>query len=385
MQTIERMREGMQASERVLLLLVRQPDDSSLTSSLISSKYSQATSKRLCMVDLEFDHGFAFDDQGRTDILHSPFFDVQFSEDDVTIEDYIDRILYQLTLTIEEHILAGHWNIVSRPTNPPSPTPSTTNSALKATCLLVASLKTRNEGLLPWIGDLEDDGRTGTFAIGNETFPASLLDLPGVVESYKTYDDTVLIKTADIGQIIMVREEGEPSPEGIEYRHGLTPPMRDARRRRFRREPDLNPELVQRVEKDLLNIMSVPFIIILHLLNSWAQDHKQMMQMLSAGNQLRSAGITQSAVRRARRGAGSLAHEHGVRSRQARVGPQSARFALAEARAGRAGMCGSAGREAGREVQGIDDSRFHRHNVFFFRLRYHLRSHSEFLGMLWIQ
>ncbi|PKU61348.1 hypothetical protein MA16_Dca028729 [Dendrobium catenatum] len=32
--------------------------------------------------------------------------------------------------------------------------------------------------------------------------------------------------------------------------------MRDARRRRFRREPDLNPELVQRVEKDLLNIMS---------------------------------------------------------------------------------------------------------------------------------
>ncbi|KAI0504824.1 hypothetical protein KFK09_015777 [Dendrobium nobile] len=101
-----------------------------------------------------------------------------------------------------------------------------------------------------------DDGRTGTFAIGNETFPASLLDLPGVVESYKTYDDTVLIKTADIGQIIMVREEGEPSPEGIEYRHGLTPPMRDARRRRFRREPDVNPELVQRVEKDILNIMS---------------------------------------------------------------------------------------------------------------------------------
>ncbi|XP_020590619.1 transcription initiation factor TFIID subunit 7 isoform X1 [Phalaenopsis equestris] len=101
-----------------------------------------------------------------------------------------------------------------------------------------------------------DDGRTGTFCIGNDKFPASLLDLPGIVESYKTYDDTVLIKTADIGQIIMVREEGEPAPEGIEYRHGLTPPMRDARRRRFRREPDLNPELVQRVEKDLLNIMS---------------------------------------------------------------------------------------------------------------------------------
>ncbi|CAL5414066.1 unnamed protein product [Camellia sinensis] len=101
-----------------------------------------------------------------------------------------------------------------------------------------------------------EDGRSGTFAIGNDQFPASLLDLPCIVESYKTYDDSVLIKTADIGQMIMVREESDPAPDVVEYKHGLTPPMRDARRRRFRREPDLNPELVQRVEKDLLNIMA---------------------------------------------------------------------------------------------------------------------------------
>ncbi|PIN11834.1 hypothetical protein CDL12_15559 [Handroanthus impetiginosus] len=101
-----------------------------------------------------------------------------------------------------------------------------------------------------------EDGRTGTFVIGNDRFSASLLDLPTVVESYKTYDDNVLIKTADIGQMIMVREEGDSVPEAVEYRHGLTPPMRDARRRRFRREPDLNPEVVRRVEKDLQNIMA---------------------------------------------------------------------------------------------------------------------------------
>jgi TATA-binding protein-associated factor Taf7 len=41
-------------------------------------------------------------------------------------------------------------------------------------------------------------------------------------------------------QMIMVREEKDPVPENFEYRHGLTPPMRDARKRRFRREPDLN-------------------------------------------------------------------------------------------------------------------------------------------------
>ncbi|GMJ00880.1 TBP-associated factor 7 [Hibiscus trionum] len=106
--------------------------------------------------------------------------------------------------------------------------------------------------------DLEfsEDGRTGTFVLGNERFPASLLDLPCVVESYKTYDDNALVKTSDIGQMILVRESGEASPDVVEYRHGLNPPMRDARKRRFRREPDLNPELVQRVEKDLVNIMS---------------------------------------------------------------------------------------------------------------------------------
>ncbi|CAL0304375.1 unnamed protein product [Lupinus luteus] len=101
-----------------------------------------------------------------------------------------------------------------------------------------------------------EDGRSGSFLIGNERFPASLLDLPCVVESFKTYDDSSLIKTADIAQMIMVRESGDPAPDVIEYRHGLTPPMRDARKRRFRREPDLNPELVSRVEKDLLKIMA---------------------------------------------------------------------------------------------------------------------------------
>ncbi|XP_073292912.1 transcription initiation factor TFIID subunit 7-like [Primulina huaijiensis] len=101
-----------------------------------------------------------------------------------------------------------------------------------------------------------EDGRTGKFVIGNDHFSASLLDLPTVVESYKTYDDNVLIKTADIGQMIMVREDSDNIPESLEHRHGLTPPMRDARRRRFRREPDLNPEVVRRVEKDLQNIMA---------------------------------------------------------------------------------------------------------------------------------
>ncbi|XP_019703906.1 transcription initiation factor TFIID subunit 7 isoform X2 [Elaeis guineensis] len=127
-----------------------------------------------------------------------------------------------------------------------------------------------------------EDGRTGTFMIGSKRFPVSLLDLPCIAESYKTYDDSVLIKTADIGQIIMV-EEGDPAPEGVEYKHGLTPPMKDAHRRRFRREPDLNPELVQQVERDILNIMAGGTVESSHVVGS------------EAGDELRTAAPTQVA------------------------------------------------------------------------------------------
>ena len=41
----------------------------------------------------------------------------------------------------------------------------------------------------------------------------------------------------------MVRDPGDPAPNSVEYRHGLTPPMKEARKRRFRREPDLNVNL----------------------------------------------------------------------------------------------------------------------------------------------
>jgi transcription initiation factor TFIID subunit 7 len=47
----------------------------------------------------------------------------------------------------------------------------------------------------------------------------------------------------------MVREAGDTVPDVVEYRHGLTPPMRDARKRRFRREPYLNVRLISILAK----------------------------------------------------------------------------------------------------------------------------------------
>ncbi|KAG5387744.1 hypothetical protein IGI04_029285 [Brassica rapa subsp. trilocularis] len=57
------------------------------------------------------------------------------------------------------------------------------------------------------------DRRSGTFVIGNEEFPASLLDHPAVVESFKTYDDSALLKKL----LILAREPGDPAPNTVEY------------------------------------------------------------------------------------------------------------------------------------------------------------------------
>ncbi|KAL0905313.1 hypothetical protein M5K25_023723 [Dendrobium thyrsiflorum] len=91
------------------------------------------------MADLEVDHGFVYDDQGRTNILGSPFLDLNLDVDD-SVEDYVDRILFTLAPSIEEHIPTGLWIIISYPSDPLSPATSPTNYTLGITCLLVASL-----------------------------------------------------------------------------------------------------------------------------------------------------------------------------------------------------------------------------------------------------
>ena len=55
----------------------------------------------------------------------------------------------------------------------------------------------------------------------------------------------------------MVPERGTELPEGIEARHGVTPPMRDARRRRFRKLRGINPAFMRQVEEVVLLIASV--------------------------------------------------------------------------------------------------------------------------------
>ncbi|KAL0918541.1 hypothetical protein M5K25_010555 [Dendrobium thyrsiflorum] len=89
------------------------------------------------MADPDTDHGFLYDEQGRVDILNSPFFDVRFSIEDTSADEYLDRILYQLTLAVKEHIRPERWEIISRHPLPPTPATFPPTGILRA-FLLVA-------------------------------------------------------------------------------------------------------------------------------------------------------------------------------------------------------------------------------------------------------
>ncbi|KAL0914168.1 hypothetical protein M5K25_017678 [Dendrobium thyrsiflorum] len=63
------------------------------------------------MADPDADHEFLYNEQGLVDILQSPFFDPNPEVDD-TVDDYIERIIFTLAPSIEEHLfnrtLANH-------------------------------------------------------------------------------------------------------------------------------------------------------------------------------------------------------------------------------------------------------------------------------------
>uniref|UniRef100_A0A7S0S221 TAFII55 protein conserved region domain-containing protein n=1 Tax=Chlamydomonas leiostraca TaxID=1034604 RepID=A0A7S0S221_9CHLO len=99
-----------------------------------------------------------------------------------------------------------------------------------------------------------ENGRQGHLQVEGKEYNVNVLDLPTLVESYKTYDDTNLVKTGDIGQMLVV---GGEVPQGqIEAIDGVTPPMRKARARHLRKKPDVTPDEVSHVEKAIFDILN---------------------------------------------------------------------------------------------------------------------------------
>lgn len=107
----------------------------------------------------------------------------------------------------------------------------------------------------------DEDIRHGVIKLDDWTMPARLYDLPTIIESYKTLDRKNFYKTADISQILICKESEATVPTSGDnkeekkkafydrlfqsvggagkreflYPHGLTPPLKNVRKRRFRK------------------------------------------------------------------------------------------------------------------------------------------------------
>eukprot|EP00198_Chlamydomonas_reinhardtii_P000540 XP_001689875.1 predicted protein [Chlamydomonas reinhardtii] len=86
----------------------------------------------------------------------------------------------------------------------------------------------------------QDNNLDGVLSVEGVSYPVKLLNLPTVVEAYKTYDEINMVKINDIGQAA----------------DGVTPPMRNARQRHFKPVPKVDPGEVAAVERDLLALLS---------------------------------------------------------------------------------------------------------------------------------
>ncbi|EIW69767.1 hypothetical protein TREMEDRAFT_61532 [Tremella mesenterica DSM 1558] len=88
------------------------------------------------------------------------------------------------------------------------------------------------------------DSRRATFKFNGVTYASKLVDLPSIIESQKTHDNRHLFKVADISQMLVVthpvKDESTitSAPLKIDdfiWPHGITPPLRHVRKRRFRK------------------------------------------------------------------------------------------------------------------------------------------------------
>ncbi|CAD6185852.1 unnamed protein product [Caenorhabditis auriculariae] len=90
------------------------------------------------------------------------------------------------------------------------------------------------------------DMRNAQIRLGNLILSAKIYDLPCTTEVFKTLDHKNIYKVADLSQIVICshdvqrpqdqdQKQKKRTKKQWQYPHGLTPPMKSARRRRFRK------------------------------------------------------------------------------------------------------------------------------------------------------
>lgn len=110
---------------------------------------------------------------------------------------------------------------------------------------------------------LTREGRRAILKIRDKQYAAALVDLPCIIEGMKSWDRRGWYKSADICQMLLVlgtvandkealsyplpSDVHVPDDKTLQYPHGLTPPLRWVRKRRFRER--VSTRTIEQVEK----------------------------------------------------------------------------------------------------------------------------------------
>lgn len=104
-----------------------------------------------------------------------------------------------------------------------------------------------------------------------KAYAVTLHALPTVVETFKSHNHINLVKSADVGQVILLHYDENFTTETMvqslidveasgnlpmEHADGITVPMADARNRVFRKQFNVEPELVEQVESHMIALMN---------------------------------------------------------------------------------------------------------------------------------
>ncbi|KAG8236941.1 hypothetical protein J437_LFUL016703 [Ladona fulva] len=131
---------------------------------------------------------------------------------------------------------------------------------------------------------VENDMRYGEVRLDHWLMPAKVMDFPTILESLKTIDGKSFYKTADVCQMLICREEddeekGKDGPDGdgtgeaafakgkkkdpnkvdrkFLWPHGLTPPLKNVRKRRFRKTLKKKYVEAPEIEKEVKRLLRV--------------------------------------------------------------------------------------------------------------------------------
>lgn len=116
---------------------------------------------------------------------------------------------------------------------------------------------------------LDKFGRRGLIIIRGQKWAATLVDLPCIIEGMKSWDKKGWVKSADICQMLLVLGKvqsedqakdfpltGDVNPQTWQYAHGITPPMRYVRKRRFARTKRTSVNAIEAVERKVNQLLA---------------------------------------------------------------------------------------------------------------------------------